>query len=413
MHRPLLTWLIASALVRLPASAAAPGVAVLLVDTDHVPATVDERIYGHFLEHINHSVVDGLYAEQVRGQGFEGKDFETYWRPIGESGGATLVEEKFQRGERSVRLTVKGETAGIRQDRLYVQAGQAYDGSVWLKPEQGDAAVALRIVAASGAELARVNLRAAGASWQEVPFRFTSPATDPQASLEIVASGRGAVLVDFISLMRADARAHGKLRPDLLAALQALRPPFIRWPGGSYASVYHWRDGIGPAVSRKYTPNEIWGGYSDYYGFGTDEFMELCRQLGSEPLVVLSAVNTDPAALEYAMDWVHYLLDPATTEWGRLRAANGHAAPYVVPYVQIDNEPMNHGLSARAYADIVNLYGQRLRAIAPAVKIVACGQKRSNDMEWSQTLVDVAGDNFDLLGCHNYEYEPENFATGV
>jgi alpha-N-arabinofuranosidase len=67
------------------------------------------------------------------------------------------------------------------------------------------------------------------------------------------------VLVDFISLMRRSARARGKLRPDLLAALQGLAPPFIRWPGGSYASIYKWKDGIGPAVSRKYNPNTIWG----------------------------------------------------------------------------------------------------------------------------------------------------------
>ena len=39
---------------------AGPRVAVLLVDTDRVAAPIDKRIYGHFLEHINHSVVDGL-----------------------------------------------------------------------------------------------------------------------------------------------------------------------------------------------------------------------------------------------------------------------------------------------------------------------------------------------------------------
>src|ERR1044071_6876031 len=53
------------------------GVAVLLIDTDRVIGTVDERIYGQFLEHINHSV-EGLFAEQVQGRGFEGRDFETY-----------------------------------------------------------------------------------------------------------------------------------------------------------------------------------------------------------------------------------------------------------------------------------------------------------------------------------------------
>jgi len=196
-------------------------------------------------------------------------------------------------------------------------------------------------------------------------------------------------------------------------ALRDLKPPFIRWPGGSFASIYRWKDGIGPHVSRKYHPNEIWGGYSDYYGFGTEEFMELCRRLGTEPMVVLPATTTDPEAVEYAMEWVHYLNDPPTSEWGRRRAANGHPEPYGVLYFQIDNEPMNHGLTPEQYAEIVNVYGSRLRRIAPGARIVACGQKRSNDMAWSQKVVDIAGENLDILGVHNYEYEPENFETGL
>jgi alpha-N-arabinofuranosidase len=398
------------------ASAGDSGVAVLLVDTDRVVGTVDERIYGHFLEHINHSVVDGLYAEQVRGQGFEGKDFADYWQSFGENGNATLVAEKFEQGEHSVRLATSSAaagTAGIRQGRLYVEAKQTYDGSLWLEPERGTLSVSLRVVSSTGRELAKQALKTKGSGWQEVGFEFTAPATDRQASLELVATGTGSVLVDFISLMRQNARKNGKLRPDLLSALEGLAPPFIRWPGGSYASVYKWKDGIGPAVSRKYNPNTIWGGYSDYYGFGTDEFLELCRRLRADPMIVLAATSTDAAELEYAMDWVHYLLDPPTTEWGRRRAANGHREPYRVPYIQIDNEPMNHGLSPEGYAAIVNLYGPRLRAIAPQAKIVACGQKRSNDMNWSERLIDLAGHNFDILGAHNYEYEPENYATGV
>ncbi|MEO8185716.1 MAG: alpha-N-arabinofuranosidase, partial [Deltaproteobacteria bacterium] len=400
-------------LAALAASAADPGVAVLLVDTDRVAGTIDERIYGHFLEHINHSVVDGLYAEQVRGQGFEGKDFADYWTPFGDKGEARLVATKFERGEHSVRLAANAGTAGIRQGRVYVEAGQAYSGSVWLEPEQGTLAVSLRILSSSGRELARQPLKTNRAQWQEVRFQLTSSASDQQASLEVVATGTGSVLVDFVSLMRAKARAGGKLRPDLLAALKGLAPPFIRWPGGSYASVYQWKDGIGPAVSRPYIPNMIWGGYSDYYGFGTDEFLELCRQLGAAPMIVLAATGTDPAQLEYALTWVHYLLDPPTTEWGRRRAANGHREPYRVPFIQIDNEPMNHGLSPEQYAAIVNLYGPRLRQIAPQSKIVACGQKRSNDVSWSEKLIDLAGQSFDILGSHNYEYEPENYATGV
>src|SRR6478609_2036546 len=73
------------------ATAARNGVAVMFVDTDRPTGEVDERIYGQFLEHINHSVEDGLYAEQIRGQGFEGPDFETYWTSFAERGAVEVA----------------------------------------------------------------------------------------------------------------------------------------------------------------------------------------------------------------------------------------------------------------------------------------------------------------------------------
>jgi alpha-L-arabinofuranosidase len=389
------------------------GVAILLVDTDHPLSFIDKNIYGHFLEHINHSVVDGLYAEQVRGQGFEGKDFETYWKTLEKSGKAELAEIPFQKGKKSIRLIPANGTAGISQKRLYIKKDVIYTGSLWIKPESGNPEITIRITDANDKEYIKELLSYSGNEWQEKSFEFSTATTDTSAVLEIAAAGAGSVLIDFISIMEKDARANGKFRPDLLASLKGLKPPFIRWPGGSFASTYKWQDGIGPAVSRVYHPNELWGGYSDYYGFGTDEFLELCRQLDCDPLIVLPATSTEPEEVEYAMNWVHYLTDPVTTSWGKMRAANGHTEPYRIPYFQVDNEPMNHKLTPDQYADIVNVYGSRLRKIAPDSKIVACGQKRSNDLNWSQKVIDIAGDNFDILGCHNYEYEPENFQSGV
>ena len=255
--------------------------------------------------------------------------------------------------------------------------------------------------------------RSRAREWQEVRFSFTSPVRDREASVEIAASGNGTALVDFVSMMRADVRRDGMLRPDLLQALRDLAPSFIRWPGGSFASTYKWQEGIGPYVSRGYHPNEFWGGYSDYFGFGTDEFLGLSRKLNAEPLIVLAAPGTAREQVEYAMDWVRYLNDPPTTDWGRRRAANGHPEPYGVRLFQIDNEPMNNGFTAERYAEVVNVYGARLREIAPEAQIVACGQKRSNDMDWSEKIIDLAGKNFDILGVHNYEYEPASYESGL
>ncbi len=394
-------------------AAEAPHVSVLVVDTDRASVPIDKRIYGQFLEHINHSVEDGLFAEQIRGAGFEGPDFTTYWEPIAKGGDVEVAELDFQNGKKSVRLRPTGGDAGIRQRRIFLEAGTKYEGSLWVKREQAAARLALRIVGSTGSVIASLPLATTGTEWHELSFAFTSEVRDTQASIEIVASGHGALLVDFVSLMRSNVRHDGMLRPDLLDALRGLEPSFIRWPGGSYASTYKWKEAIGPYAARGYHPNVYWGNYSDYAGFGTDEFLGLCKRLNCEPLIVLAAPSTKPEDLDYAMSWVHYLNDPASTEWGRMRAQNGHTEPYSVRYFQIDNEPMNNGFTPESYAEIVNLYGSRLRELVPNARIVACGQKRSSDMDWSEKVIDIAGDNFDILGCHNYEYEPDNFASGI
>src|SRR5436190_3835244 len=149
-------------LSRAAAAAGEPRVAVLLVDTERVMASIDERIYGQFLEHINHSVVDGLFAEQIRGQGFEGEDFKTYWEPFSERGSVENADVKFKNGTKSVRLHVDGGRAGIRQGRLYVDAGREYDGSLWVRLEQGSPQLTLRVVSSEGKPIASAPLALKG-----------------------------------------------------------------------------------------------------------------------------------------------------------------------------------------------------------------------------------------------------------
>ena len=50
------------------------------------------------------------------------------------------------------------------------------------------------------------------------------------------------------------------MRTDLVEALRDMGIPVLRWPGGCFADLYHWRDGIGPKESRKKTINAHWGG---------------------------------------------------------------------------------------------------------------------------------------------------------
>ena len=180
-----------------------PGVTILNIDADRPIGKISEGVYGHFLEHINHSVVDGLYAEQVRGCGFEGKEFATFWKPYDDGGSATAVETDTRNGNRCLRLMADKGSAGIRQERFYLEAGQSYNGSVWVKNVEGSLRLTMRLRDSTGKLLKEIPLRARGREWEEVPYSFVSSKTDTKATMEIEAKGGGTLFIDYISLITA------------------------------------------------------------------------------------------------------------------------------------------------------------------------------------------------------------------
>src|SRR5262245_13546642 len=77
----------------------------------------------------------------------------------------------------------------------------------------------------------------------------------------------------------------GGLGRDVVDALRRINVPVLRWPGGCFADDYHWRDGIGPRDSRPRTVNLWWGHTIESNGFGSHEFINLCRLIGAEPYI--------------------------------------------------------------------------------------------------------------------------------
>ena len=71
------------------------------------------------------------------------------------------------------------------------------------------------------------------------------------------------------------------------------KPGLMRWPGGcivegvSLLNAYNWKTTIGPIEDR---PGkwDLWG-YRRTDGFGYYEFLQLCEDLGCEPLLVVNA----------------------------------------------------------------------------------------------------------------------------
>jgi len=74
-------------------------------------------------------------------------------------------------------------------------------------------------------------------------------------------------------------------RKDLLEALQALKIPVLRWPGGCFADTYHWKSGVGPVEKRPKIKNVFWGGTIEDNSFGTAEFLNLCEMLDCDAYI--------------------------------------------------------------------------------------------------------------------------------
>lgn len=148
------------------------------------------------------------------------------------------------------------------------------------------------------------------------------------------------------------------LRSDVVAALRAIKVPNLRWPGGCFADAYHWRNGIGPREKRPRMRNDTWG-QIETNAFGTHEFLDLCAQVGCEPVI---CGNLGSGTVQEMRDWVEYLNAPVGTVLSNERAANGHPAPYGVRFWGVGNESWGCGgvMRPEYYADEFRRYSNFL-----------------------------------------------------
>jgi alpha-N-arabinofuranosidase len=144
-------------------------------------------------------------------------------------------------------------------------------------------------------------------------------------------------------------------RADLMELLAAMKPKFLRFPGGNYLEGnafnqrFNWKETIGPVEQRPGHPSP-WG-YWSTDGLGLLEFAEWCEDLDMEPLlgvfagyclgrggVIPAGPKLEPYVQE-AIEEIEYLIgDPNTTQWGAQRAKDGHPKPFKLTYVEVGNE---------------------------------------------------------------------------
>ncbi len=199
-------------------------------------------------------------------------------------------------------------------------------------------------------------------------------------------------------------------RRDVLAALHRLKMPIIRYPGGNFVSGYRWMDGVGPVENRPARLELAWRTVEPNQ-FGTNEFIQFCRQLNAEPFMV---VNCGDGDMREARDWVEYCNGTQNTTLANLRRQHGFDAPHKVTYWGIGNE-VDGGWQigyktpeeyARAYLEFAKV----MKWVDPSIKLIASAVSswRAEYVERIQLLLEQAPDLIDYLALHWYVGNPEN-----
>ena len=194
-------------------------------------------------------------------------------------------------------------------------------------------------------------------------------------------------------------------RSDVLAALRRLRMTVMRYPGGNFASGYHWRDGVGPRGERPTVRDLAWQSVEPN-AFGTDEFAALCRKMGWAPMLT---VNLGTGTPEEARDWVEYCNCPVGTREADRRAANGHPEPHAVKLWCLGNEmdgPWQLGhVPAEQYAIRAQQAAKMMKDCDRSIETVVCGSCTTSLptwMEWDRQVLEHVGEAADYISLHRY-----------
>ncbi len=377
-------------------TAAAQTTVAVRIDATQTATPISRLIFGGFMEPATTRVwsemlTDRKFLHQItsrppdppqttRGNGF-GRGLQARWTPLGGDSVVTMDGKNAYVGSSSPEVQLDASVPhGISQTGIGLESGRAYTGRVILAGTPGTKAEVSLIWGSAPTDRQTVSLVLRSAQYAKYPLKFTARANTRTGTFEIAATGRGAFHIGAASLMPAD-NISG-YRADMIRTLKDQGISILRWPGGNFVSAYDWRDGIGDSDKRP--PRiELARHTLESNDMGIDDFMTLCRLLGAEPYI---AVDTGRGDDHSAAEEVEYVNGPATSRQGKLRAENGHPAPYNVRIWGIGNEmygPWQWGYMANNYfAEKHTLFVQAMRKVDPTIKVIASGAT-PEEMSWT------------------------------
>ena len=406
---------------------------------------VSRYLYGKFAEHLGRNIYGGMWAQILNNPGFEGwkyflgsdrknieyrygqyvklikknsagkespgQDVESlwlsryiapWWIVYGKGDVIYKLDTDSFNSEFSQKITVKSlksRYAGVRQAvYLPLHREKEYEFSFYAR-SRGSVKLTVSVGKAGneGKPLAERSIRIRTRGWKRYAVKFRIDEAIDKGTLltfNIGLSRPGTVWLDETALFPAD-NVKG-FDADVVKLTRESRLSMLRWPGGNFASGYHWKDGIGPIDRRKTTKNVPWD-MIEYNYVGTDEFMDFCRAVGAEPLIVVNAGDGSP---EEAAQWVEYVNGSVDTKYGALRAKNGHPEPYNVTYWEIGNELWGSWQIGHTTPDIYAIryrnYYDAMTAVDPDIKVIANGQ----DLRWNAPIIREDSDILRSLSIH-------------
>ena len=361
------------------------------IDAAHRGPKIGDRHYGIFFEEINHAGDGGLYAELIHNRSFEDNQSSPVRWQATDSADVKLVSDGLLNAvqKRALQVKFKAANRGVRNEGfwgIHAVSGRTYTFSFWAKSTEGyNGSLTVGLETASGTSLGKqtvaVNLTD---EWKKITGTLTATGNDAQAWFSLTGSKSGTIIVDVVSLFPPTykGRENG-CRIDLAEKLEAMKPAFVRFPGGCYVegewrdgktNRFEWKNTIGPIEGRPGHYCVNWN-YNVSDGFGFHEMLQLTEDLGAEPLFVVNMgmghgwmepYNKIDEFIQEALDAIEYCNGEVTTEWGAKRAANGHPAPFNLRLIEIGNE--NYNYTSNGNNDQSDHYAERYIQFYNAIK---------------------------------------------
>jgi len=365
-----------------PAAPVRSGPTVLRIDASTVRGKVSPMLYGLMTEEINFAYEGGLYGELIRNRSFKadavvprvtpdtyvaGKYLPVAFRPDTKPrywtvvGGASIVLDTNNPLNEFLNVSLKLDAssasatspAGVANGGYWgipVKPNTTYHLSFFAKAAAGfTGPVTVSIESADGkTSFASAEISGLTTEWKkfETELKTTNVPASKENVFKLVTKTPGTLWLQNVSLFPPTYknRENGN-RADLMELLAAMKPHFLRFPGGNYLEGnafnqrFNWKETIGPVEQRPGHPSP-WG-YWSTDGFGLLEFAEWCEDLDMEPLLGVFAgcclgrggvIGAGPKLEPYvqeALEEIEYLIgDARTTKWGELRAKDGHPKPF-------------------------------------------------------------------------------------